>query len=513
MAPDQLQEELRRLQDLVTRLSAEVGEKNQELEFKDKVLEERTTFLSMMTEERDHIYQLYNEEKRKTERIVYENEMLMRELVTQRKEIKLQGKEIEKLEAQLDFKSNQLLVLSEEVTRKRNINMSSGDNVQLQLDLNSFRKELDEKDYESDSEPNLNQTLIGKEHRSNHDLHEMHKVLIEEVKREDHEKLTKPMVEWGEEDFEGSGGEECNDFQDMFPPIPPPESFDMSNNSPDLSSDLPVPDDENAEFQWLSTFVEDSLSDGGITLDIDLCKNSKKDDSCRLRTSNPGAILKNSSSCPGRKPMLPSPGTVVPGRVRSKRPRPASFNQRPALNLVSPTSCITNAQDGSYLLSESENFAESHLPYTPKFNGKEQKKKKKKRKRLPPSVLSDHATRLQQQQQPGGAVKKCSHCEITKTPQWREGPLGPSTLCNACGVCYKRGRLLPEYRPATSPTFVPSLHSNTHKKVLAMRIEGTPGDTNPTNSAPEFLPARNTHLLESSQVGARKTETEVPSSI
>ncbi|KAF5770183.1 putative transcription factor C2C2-GATA family [Helianthus annuus] len=66
-------------------------------------------------------------------------------------------------------------------------------------------------------------------------------------------------------------------------------------------------------------------------------------------------------------------------------------------------------------------------------------------------------------------VKKCAHCEITKTPQWREGPMGPKTLCNACGVRYRSGRLYPEYRPAASPTFVPALHSNSHRKVIEMR--------------------------------------------
>ncbi|KAL7153870.1 hypothetical protein ABFS83_04G197400 [Erythranthe nasuta] len=68
--------------------------------------------------------------------------------------------------------------------------------------------------------------------------------------------------------------------------------------------------------------------------------------------------------------------------------------------------------------------------------------------------------------------KKCTHCEVTKTPQWREGPLGPKTLCNACGVRYRSGRLYPEYRPAASPTFAPSLHSNSHKKVIEMRNKG-----------------------------------------
>nr|GMD25372.1 GATA transcription factor 11-like [Ipomoea batatas] len=57
----------------------------------------------------------------------------------------------------------------------------------------------------------------------------------------------------------------------------------------------------------------------------------------------------------------------------------------------------------------------------------------------------------------------------SETPQWREGPMGPKTLCNACGVRYRSGRLFPEYRPAASPTFVPTLHSNSHRKVVEMR--------------------------------------------
>ncbi|KAH7573102.1 hypothetical protein JRO89_XS03G0069200 [Xanthoceras sorbifolium] len=65
--------------------------------------------------------------------------------------------------------------------------------------------------------------------------------------------------------------------------------------------------------------------------------------------------------------------------------------------------------------------------------------------------------------------RKCQHCGAEKTPQWRAGPLGPKTLCNACGVRYKSGRLVPEYRPASSPTFSTELHSNSHRKVLEMR--------------------------------------------
>lgn len=75
---------------------------------------------------------------------------------------------------------------------------------------------------------------------------------------------------------------------------------------------------------------------------------------------------------------------------------------------------------------------------------------------------------------PAGGVgasigRRCQHCLADKTPQWRGGPMGPKTLCNACGVRYKSGRLVAEYRPANSPSFSVALHSNSHRKIMEMR--------------------------------------------
>lgn len=42
--------------------------------------------------------------------------------------------------------------------------------------------------------------------------------------------------------------------------------------------------------------------------------------------------------------------------------------------------------------------------------------------------------------QPSHISRRCNNCGVTKTPQWREGPDGPKTLCNACGVKYSRER-------------------------------------------------------------------------
>ncbi|KAL6623372.1 hypothetical protein ACP70R_018493 [Stipagrostis hirtigluma subsp. patula] len=85
------------------------------------------------------------------------------------------------------------------------------------------------------------------------------------------------------------------------------------------------------------------------------------------------------------------------------------------------------------------------------------------KKKIKKSTNANEELRMEQ------PVKTCTHCMSSKTPQWRTGPLGPKTLCNACGVRYKSGRLLPEYRPANSPTFVSHIHSNSHKKVMQLR--------------------------------------------
>ncbi|CAH9075235.1 unnamed protein product [Cuscuta europaea] len=143
-----------------------------------------------------------------------------------------------------------------------------------------------------------------------------------------------------------------------------------------------------------------------------------------FQTQSPISVLECSIS---NKPDL-----IIPVRTRSKRTRPTV---NPWTLIPPPISPTASALGG-----------------------------KKRRMRMKTSVnngvTSDQAL---------STVKRCTHCEVTKTPQWREGPLGPRTLCNACGVRYRSGRLLPEYRPAASPTFVPTLHSNSHRKVVEMR--------------------------------------------
>lgn len=46
-------------------------------------------------------------------------------------------------------------------------------------------------------------------------------------------------------------------------------------------------------------------------------------------------------------------------------------------------------------------------------------------------------------------IRKCSVCSRTETPLWRVGPYGPKTLCNACGVRWKKGKLVGYPAPPT----------------------------------------------------------------
>ncbi|KAI9357633.1 GATA zinc finger-domain-containing protein [Zopfochytrium polystomum] len=40
------------------------------------------------------------------------------------------------------------------------------------------------------------------------------------------------------------------------------------------------------------------------------------------------------------------------------------------------------------------------------------------------------------------STKRCTNCGTTTTPMWRKGPLGAASLCNACGVKWRQGKML-----------------------------------------------------------------------
>ncbi|XP_030472373.1 GATA transcription factor 5-like [Syzygium oleosum] len=254
-----------------------------------------------------------------------------------------------------------------------------------------------------------------------------------------------------EEEGEGGGeddgeGEEAKDSVSVSSQEGADDCSNLGSSSPAsgepiLTGELTVPDVVIAELEWLSQFVEDDSPPEFPT--CYLAGKWKQESSAENRSEpEPRPVFM-------RPPCFTSP---VPVKTRTKRTRPAKKDRPPSSSESSSCS--------------SENSSSSCLSFTSVLTHMEfdhgrsepEKKKKVKKTRGPP----DQAGQLQFQ-------RRCSHCQVQKTPQWRAGPLGLKTLCNACGVRYKSGRLFPEYRPACSPTFSVEAHSNSHRKVLEMR--------------------------------------------
>ncbi|XP_058092095.1 GATA transcription factor 18-like [Magnolia sinica] len=56
------------------------------------------------------------------------------------------------------------------------------------------------------------------------------------------------------------------------------------------------------------------------------------------------------------------------------------------------------------------------------------------------------------------APRRCANCDTTSTPLWRNGPRGPKSLCNACGIRYKKE----ERRATTSALETPQQQQQHH---------------------------------------------------
>ncbi|KAK1410453.1 hypothetical protein QVD17_36990 [Tagetes erecta] len=210
-------------------------------------------------------------------------------------------------------------------------------------------------------------------------------------------------------------------------------------------TELCFPVNDVDDLEWVSQFVEDSFSgDYSVTFPVKNIPETKTETETETETVtlvdvNPA--FKNS----------------VHKRARSKRRRTGGGvwslrSSSPLTDCSSPSSSSTSSCTSKALL-----FTDDIL-----FKPPVQMLKKKRPVQM--GSGSGMGAGLGQMQ-----ARRCSHCGVQKTPQWRTGPLGAKTLCNACGVRFKSGRLLPEYRPACSPTFSSEVHSNNHRRVLEMR--------------------------------------------
>ncbi|XP_074561195.1 GATA transcription factor 2-like [Curcuma longa] len=229
------------------------------------------------------------------------------------------------------------------------------------------------------------------------------------------------------DDFFTSSFNAATSLADNFQPFP----GETRNTSLDFQSNcspfnLHIPFEEEAELAWLSQFVEDSFSD--VPYQYAACHVTPSGyNDRRVDDSTAGRAARSKRSRSSNHP------SSVWSSLSTPPPQP------------SPSSSSSSSIDVPHFLPDLAGTKGSNVCRGRKGAGEH------------------HGGAV------GGGERRCTHCASEKTPQWRTGPLGPKTLCNACGVRYKSGRLLPEYRPASSPTFVVAQHSNSHRKVVELR--------------------------------------------
>ncbi|KAJ0262873.1 GATA transcription factor 9 [Hirschfeldia incana] len=203
-----------------------------------------------------------------------------------------------------------------------------------------------------------------------------------------------------------------------------------------FSDDLCVPCEDLAELEWLSNFVEESFS---------------KEDQDKLQLLSGG---------------LKKPQTTGLTQTHQTKPEQEPEPDLDQIFILTDTDDSNVSFPAKTRSKRSRSAASTWASRLLAIAGSDEPYPKKKH-----HIVKEHDVSGETDGESGeaGGERRCLHCATDKTPQWRTGPMGPKTLCNACGVRYKSGRLVPEYRPASSPTFVTARHSNSHRKVMELR--------------------------------------------
>ncbi|OBZ84254.1 Biofilm regulator 1 [Choanephora cucurbitarum] len=92
----------------------------------------------------------------------------------------------------------------------------------------------------------------------------------------------------------------------------------------------------------------------------------------------------------------------------------------------------------------------------------------------------------------------CHSCNSTETPEWRRGPLGPRTLCNACGIIWRK--LVKKQENST-------FYSDNEEEISLYDIHPSE-DGYESTMASSFVPVSNSTLSDYCNTESRDTDTK-----
>lgn len=180
----------------------------------------------------------------------------------------------------------------------------------------------------------------------------------------------------------------------------------------------------------------------------DQSKSASVQESGSLHTQSPVSVLESSGSCSREKSLSINSDKAIPPQNRSKPARYSGIY--PELSTSKQASDARRSEESRNILPVAMDLMNCPEKDDNMFNISDPSHQVTSKPRLP-------------------LIKKCANCQSSEMSKWRKGPLGPKTLCNACGIRYRSGGLFPEYRPLASPTFSPSQQSKSHKKDTSTR--------------------------------------------
>ncbi|XP_038875549.1 GATA transcription factor 18-like [Benincasa hispida] len=103
-------------------------------------------------------------------------------------------------------------------------------------------------------------------------------------------------------------------------------------------------------------------------------------------------------------------------------------------------------------------------------------------------------------------ARRCANCDTTSTPLWRNGPRGPKSLCNACGIRFKKE----ERRAAAATVNSTAAESNHHHHLHHHPIMFNGNYTNSSTWVPQQSPTMSQkHPCLSAAIGNDEPENGI----